>query len=223
MNKPLWAAGGVLLLSAIGTGGGILMASSGGEEEVLQQVATPTTSPSTSPQLSAAPTSSPEPSPKSTPTTTAPTPTPVISLPPVPADWATFSSNRVPEITFRYPQTWFLSYESRITSFDPSTWKGGYFPPGGILLDFDRIPLEPSNGIFDRPPEATDVVFGGLPGWQALCTSPDPNCSGAPWAKRRHFAVERNGYRYVLYGAFADKDADESVLLQVASTFRFID
>src|SRR5439155_17286916 len=91
MNKPLFAAGG-LLLGGIVTGGAIFVASSGGEEEAVQVPESPSPSASLTPGGSPSPTSS--------------SPTPIDTHAPTDEDWFTYS---VPEtgITLRYPPSWY--------------------------------------------------------------------------------------------------------------------
>ena len=81
-------------MAILGTAGGIgvLIATSGGEEEVVQQVATGT------PGATATSTSAPSPSA----TATSPTPTPEPSPQPIPEDWQTYT-DAVLGFSLRYP------------------------------------------------------------------------------------------------------------------------
>jgi hypothetical protein len=191
MNKPLLAAG-ALLLVGIGSAGAGYVASSGGEEEVVQQVETSSPSPQASATLEG--TRTPTPSPIATRLATR-TPVPLPSMLPidVPSDWAVFTDDRVSEIIFRYPPNWFRD-GLRITSFDPAAWKGATYPDGGVVIDVDRLPLDPPDQIFDRPPDAVDTTIWGVPGWEhtlrrsSLTTEEVP-----PWGKRHYFAPSATG------------------------------
>lgn len=153
------------------------------------------------------------------PATVVPPPTPSASLPPVPEDWATFEDSRVPEVTFRYPSDWYVGPSPRtVRSWDYTTWDKPYPPPDGIRVDFDRQPLDPPEQIGDRPPEATDATLGGLSGWE-IVRSYDVDSEG--WARVHWVAAERNGYRYLLIGSFAEEAPDETIFLQIVNSFQF--
>jgi len=91
LARPLWAVAGVALLGIAG-GAGILIASSGGEEEVVQRVATAT----------AAATATSSPASTSATPVASPTSTPESSPSPIPDDWPTYT-DPVLGFSLRYP------------------------------------------------------------------------------------------------------------------------
>jgi len=141
-------------------------------------------------------------------------------VPFVPDDWATFQHEGVGETTFRYPGVWRLEPGTTATliSWDAAAAGTSYPPPGGVRVDFDRIPLEPSNAIQPRPKQATDTTLGGLPGWEIVWIYDNPGY----WGRVHFVAAERGGFRYVLRGSFAEKDADEMIFSQILQSFHFI-
>jgi len=211
MNKPLLAAG-ALLLGGIVTGGAIFVASSGGEEEAVQ------VQESRSPSVGATPGGSPSPSSSVSATPTPGLPLPSLPPPDVPAAWETFMTNEAPKVRLRYPNGWLRGPgEGRISSFDPSTVKGSQYPPNGVVIDVDRTPLD-QPGLPARPPEAVDTVLGGVPAWEVVQT----DLQESEYGKRHVVVVERNGYRYGLFAALVEASADEATFVLILSSFRFI-
>ena len=144
-------------------------------------------------------------------------PPPDKSTSPVPENWATFANQKIVPFTFRYPSDWHVGPGvATISSWDPATWDKPYYPPNGIMLQFDVIPLDQASA---RPPEATDITLGSLAGWEIVRTRD----SDVAWTRSHVVTAELNGYRMQLVGAFAKKDADETTFLQIVNTFRFTD
>ena len=193
----------VLALAGGGVGAYFWLTSGGGVEEsaVAQPTETPTAEPTPTPTASTLP--------SVTPTATA--------EPTAPKDWATYEAGVALGFTLRYPREWHVAPEGgRIASWDLATWNVPEYPPGGVLVDFDRVPkdqLEP------RPKDATDTAPGGALGWERTqIDGPD-----AVWGKAHVLLVERGGYGYLIFGAFAEENADETVFAQILASFRFTD
>jgi len=90
------------------------------------------------------------------------------------------------------------------------------FPPGGILIDFERIPIDQAG---PRPVDATDTTLGGTPAWERTQIGAEE----ASWDKSHRIAAEHTAYQYLIIGYFAEAAADESVFQQIANSFRFTD
>lgn len=217
MIRPLWAALGAAAIGTATVAGVVVALPGDGEEEVPSQVQSTETPAAASPRPTPAAASSP--SQTAVPGSPSPPPAAVTSAP-IPVDWATFTFDRVPEVTLRYPPDWYVEGR-RLTSFDPATWTGGFYPPGGILVDLDRIPVDPNMDQLIRPPEAKDTTVGGLPAWEFECTGDvSADCANAPWAKVHYFVVEAS-FKYAFFGYFAEKDADEATFLLMVLSVRF--
>ena len=149
MNKPLLAAG-ALLLGGIVTGGAIFVASSGGEEEAVQIQESASPSASVTPgSLAPSPTRTPSTSsPSSTPaSSSAPTPSP----PTIPDGWVLHSqqpSERSPAFSFAYPSNWFPYSTSNdvpgdglsvsVYSFNRVEWgQPSNYPPESMKVDIN--------------------------------------------------------------------------------------
>ncbi len=212
MIRPTWAGvAGVALLGTVGVVGAVIVASPGGDEEVVQQVATAS--------ASAAPTSSAAPSPTQStiPTATA-SADPTAS--PVSEDWATYSD---PQglYSFQYPSAWHIGTGGKrsviATSWDTATWTSPQFPPNSMKVDVIVAPVEQAEA---RPDGATDsTLLGGEPGWEAVYTY-DPSTTGGV-TRAHQVAADHGSYRYSVTCMFAQDRPDEETLVAIARSFTF--
>ncbi len=147
----------------------------------------------------------------------APLPPPLRQPVTIPANWLTFTDPAIPGLTFRYPAGWRVTEIGTLFSFDPSRPTSPHaFPPSGIKLQVDRVPLD-SPALSPRPEEATDLVLSGLPAWEIVRVF-DPVTGGA---QRSHLVVvDTAEYRYVITAHFAEQYADETLFQQILSTLR---
>jgi len=209
MNKPLLAAG-ALLLVGIGTAGAVYVASSGSEEEVVQQVltATATTSASGSPS----PTASTSPSP-----TISASPGPTPSAAPVPEDWATYS---VPEagLSLRYPPAWYALNDGGIHSWNPATWNKPYIPPESVSID---VIYGSSDYAEPRPGEATDFSTGADAGWE-ITYMKNPTVEDG-LTRVHQIALERGEFTLFIIASFSQTSPDEETFSQIVHSLRFAD
>ena len=173
MNKPLLAAG-ALLLGGIVTGGAIFVASSGGEEEAVQIQESASPSASVTPgSLAPSPTRTPSTSsPSSTPaSSSAPTPSP----PTIPDGWVLHSqqpSERSPAFSFAYPSNWFPYSTSNdvpgdglsvsVYSFNRVEWgQPSNYPPESMKVDINVANAERVGACGPSGGEPTSL--GGFP------------------------------------------------------------
>jgi hypothetical protein len=142
-------------------------------------------------------------------------PTPVV----IPPDWQTFLDQEIGDFTFQYPRGWFRGVSpGQLGSFDPSNSPSvDFFPATGIAVEVGRVSLQ-APGIAPRPNGATDTTLDRAPGWEVVFTY-----GGVDVVQRIHTVhVDRNGYRYYILGYFGQPDADETIFLQILSTFKFV-
>ncbi|TMG03211.1 MAG: hypothetical protein E6I03_04390 [Chloroflexi bacterium] len=205
MNKPLFAAGG-LLLGGIVTGGAIFVASSGGEEEAVQVPESPSPSASLTPGGSPSPTSS-SPTPIDT---HAPTATPTV-----PEDWFTYS---VPEtgITLRYPPSWYALKDGGIYSWDPATWNRPSYPPESMAVS---IIYGSSEFAEPRPAEAMDFSVAGYSGWQITYSKNPANDDGL--TRVHEIALQTGASTLFVIASFSQTNPDERTFSQIVNSLRF--
>lgn len=141
---------------------------------------------------------------------------PIPSPGPVPADWQTYSDDQA-GVSFRYPASWYLDKDSHIVlSFDPATWITGRYPVGGVVVELRVTPIVPGNTLPDGSSPAT---LGGIEGWRIVRSYNTSDAGLVTWS--HGIWVEHGGYTYSLVGAFAQSTPDDTVLLQIAATFKF--
>ena len=225
MVKPLWALAGVALLGTAGVAGALVVASTGGEQEVVQQVETPTVTG----EASATPESSRSPSPgPSIPTTDD---SPALTPAPAPEGFVTYThpgSVAAPAHSFAYPADWFLTgggeppegfygFGFVLTPWDPKTAPGrGGIPDGSMKLDIHVIPSASSEGTC--PPENSEpATLGGQAAWQRSGIT-----ATSETTTFRLLAADRQGFRYCLIGYFADPP-DPTIFDRIVDGFRFMD
>jgi len=149
--------------------------------------------------------------------TVTPTATATAVVLPTPTDtWKTYT-NPTLGFSFSYPPGWTLQeYQSdtkvRIASFDLTNWNTPNYPPGGILVDLTRIGVDQAE---PQPSDAVAAYLGALAGWMRRQAS----TGEAPWAKAVTYAAISGDYEYSVGAAFQAEDADETIALDIASSF----
>jgi hypothetical protein len=142
-------------------------------------------------------------------------PLPILS---VPEEWVTFRDSDA-GFSFRYPSNWYAIPElRRVQSWDPSTWTSQRYPDGGVLVE---VAIGPSGDgtSGDAPEGAVDATLGGSPGWRVVRSYEPWSIGLISWS---HAVVTvHNGYVYGLAGFFSQENPDDTVFLQIASSFTF--
>jgi len=225
--KPTWAIAGVAFLGITG-GIGVLIASSGGEEELLQQVATPTPGASATPAAS----STAKPEPTVTPAASAPpslTVSSVPSLPPISEGWTLDTqpaSTNSPAFTFAYPTGWFKHGGTTadgsdgtvaVYSFDPVAWgKPSSFPPESTKFE---VAIGKLAGLSRCGPEdGIQTTLFGLPAKQNTETYDPPHPSGL--TESVWIAASDTNYCFNVTASFAQKAPDETTFSKFVQSLR---
>jgi len=217
MIKPLWALAGVALLGTAGVAGAFVVASSGGEEEAVQQVDTPT--------VGAATTITPQahtPSPS-----VASTPSPTSSASPVPPGWTQIvqpASSKSQAFSFIHPEGWLVQPfgDANAPGYGLTavmwSWQEGKPPLGAMKIDASVLPVE---GFSSCMPEgSTPASLGGQAAWQKE-SPPDPSFAGQPHTIRS-VATDRGGFRYCFIGFLFD-GYDPEVFSRIIGSFKFLE
>ena len=231
MNKPLLAAG-ALLLGGIVTGGAIFVASSGGEEEAVQIQESASPSASVTPgSLAPSPTRTPSTSsPSSTPaSSSAPTPSP----PTIPDGWVLHSqqpSERSPAFSFAYPSNWFPYSTSNdvpgdglsvsVYSFNRVEWgQPSNYPPESMKVDINVANAQRVGACGPSGGEPTSL--GGFPARQVVTYYDPPHPSGV--VRSITISGVHGPHCYIVLGAFAQTSPDEQTFHTIVDSFRVAD
>ena len=231
MNKPLLAAG-AFFLAGLGTAGVVYVASSGGEEEVVQQIATAT--PGASASTSPSPSAPPSPSPSLAATVTAAA---SASPQPVPEGWLIYSD---PHGRFElfYPPTWYVddlgatfgpagNSNTHFSTYEPGTIKGGKFPRGAVKVDlaaFERREGLSPDCAGPPPVDSTAFSLGGAAGWrQTVSYEPTYEASESGITHGAFVVALHDSYCFTLSAYFAQDDRDTATFDQLVLTFKFKD
>ncbi len=151
------------------------------------------------------------------PGTIVPAPGPPASPPPIPPDWPVFTNPNIVPFTFRYPASWFLGPgPNTVSSWDSTTWDKPWYPVDGFLLQFDVVTVDSAEL---RPPEATDVVVDGLPGWEIVRVYDLPATD--PLTRTHQVSIELGVNRVYFVGIFAQETPDEDTFYQIISSLDF--
>ena len=217
MNKRLWsalAAGAVIGAAGIAA---YAIVSPGGEEEVVQQVETPTGSATATPA-------------PSLPTVTTP---PLPTVPPIPEDWLTYVDPGG-FFTARYPPNWF-ERNGAFYSRDPETFTGPpSLDPETIKVEFGNNPaigsetcggtisVDADTGEEIGPHDgATPAILGGVPAWQMVTRQADsPNID--PLTKIHRISVIHSGQCFLATAYFIQQDPDDAIFPRIADSLRFL-
>jgi hypothetical protein len=218
MNRPLLSA--IAGFAVLGTTavGAYVIASPGGEEEVVQQLETPTSVPSAS----------------ATATTPAlPTVSPLSSLPPIPPDWPTYNDPGG-LFTVRYPSAWFQSAgQAQFSSYDLSTLTTTSRPPETIGVEAlyyeaagssgcgGALTVDPKSGEGTPVAGAAPASLGGIPAWQIVRIQGDPAISEEDLTRIQGISVIYKGYCFLVTAYFTQQNSDVATFLQLASSFQF--
>jgi len=219
MNRPLLAFAG--LIAAGATAAGVYVAvPGGGEEEVVQQVATATPG-----QNSA----SPSPGPVTSPPTVEATPVPSPTV--APDGWLVYSD---PDdlIAVQYPPTWFR-IDGSFFSFDPVPYGArGYLPPEVLKVDAGyyeatgssscgpALSVDPRTGVATPEEGATATTLGGVVAWQIVRVQGDPAIEDT-LTRIQGINTVYKSYCVGLTGYFTQQDPDVETFLKIAATFQF--
>jgi hypothetical protein len=136
----------------------------------------------------------------------------------VPGEWATFRDEKI-GITFRYPEKWFIDESNaRVQSWDPEDWTSNSYPKDGVLVEAGVMSLTGTTPGPDHGAVAAEM--GGASGWRIVRQYDPPTPSGITWS---HAIFVRHGdLTYKLAAFFAQAEPDDTVFLQIASTFEFL-
>ena len=158
------------------------------------------------------------------PLTVVPPPHPWPSNQPIPTDWLTYRNTDRPGFSFRYPDTWHMDPDpqaSTIRSWDQTTQQSEpLFPTGGIAVQYaaQLLPSDPKE--LEPPQGSTETKLAGISGWEIVYTR---EAGAGDWNRFHQVWADRNGYRFWLGGYFAQKDADEGILLQMVKSLTLLD
>lgn len=208
MIRPLWAVAGVAVLGTAGAVGA-LIASPGGDEEVVQQVAT----------MTASATSAASPTPSVT-ASTAATPTPAPSM------WQIYADPEA-RFTVRFDPKWYVAdgaksavrpagYLTTLFSTFPLNGQTADTPANGLKIDLIVHPSGPGTDCQTAPAGSTTAKLGGVTGWQTTRSHLEVG-SG----RSRFIAVYRDGYCYTVTGYFGNANSDDVLFDEFANSFSF--
>jgi hypothetical protein len=142
---------------------------------------------------------------------------PIATFPASRAGWLDFHDSNY-GFSLQYPPDWYLDSQlRRVQSWDPATWTSRGYPDGGILVE---VAVTPSNdGAAPTPDGASAATLGDMPGWRVVRTYANSAAGQTSWS--HGIQTVSSGNVFTLIAFFEQANPDDSIFLQIASTFRF--